>query len=154
MLLNFYGKEVEVDFDGCTYSSPPLVDREEASAEWRIFKRALLKEKTDLIRKRDLSTPPSLQEVKKEMECSGAYAEIFPEIFKLLNILLAMPVGTATAERSFSQMKLIKTRLRSRISGSNLARLMRIAIEGPDLKEVDFNQVLDIFKDQNHRIAL
>ena len=25
---------------------------------------------------------------------------------------------------------------------------------GPDLKEVDFNQVLDIFKDKNHRIAI
>ena len=32
-------------------------------------------------------------------------------MFKLLDILLAMPVGTASAERSFSQMKLIKSRL-------------------------------------------
>ncbi len=100
-----------IDFDGCTYSSPPLVDREEVAAEWRIFKRALVKEKKDLIEKGKLSTPPSLQEVKREMECWGAYAEISPEMFKLLNILIAMPVGTATAERSFSQMKLIKSRL-------------------------------------------
>ena len=28
---------------------------------------------------------------------------------------------------------------------------MYIVIEGPDLKEVNFNQVLDTFKDQNHR---
>ena len=105
-----------------------------------------MKEKRDLIKKGNLSKPPSLQEVKKEMECSGAYAEIFPEMFKLLNILLAMPVGMASAEHSFSQMKLIKSRLRSRISDSNLARLMRIAIEGPALKAVNFNQVLDIYK--------
>ena len=96
---------------------------EEVSAEWKIFKRVLVKEKRDLIKKGNLSKPPSLQEVKKEMECSGAYAEIFPEMFKLLNILLAMPVGMASAEHSFSQMKLIKSRLRSRISDSNLARL-------------------------------
>ncbi len=50
-----------------------------------------------------LFTPQGLQEVKREMECSGTHAEIFPEMFKLLNILIAMPVGTATAERSFSQ---------------------------------------------------
>ena len=31
--------------------------------------------------------------------------------------------------------------------------VMHIVIEGPDLKEVNFNQVLDIFKDQNHCIA-
>ena len=40
---------------------------------------------------------------------------------------------TATVERSFSQMKQIKTRLRSRLSDLNLPRLMRIAIEGPEL---------------------
>ena len=95
VLLDLFGEEVEIDFDGCTYSSPPLVDREEVSAEWKIFKRALVKEKRDLIEKGNLSKPPSLQEGKKEMECSGVYAEIFPEMFKLLNILLAMPVGTA-----------------------------------------------------------
>ena len=48
-------------------------------------------------------------------------------------------VGTATVERSFSQMKFIKTRLRSRISDVNLARLMQITIEGPELTSVDFN---------------
>ena len=30
--------------------------------------------------------------------------------------------------------------------------VMCIVIEGPGLKEVNFNQVLDIVKDQNHRI--
>ena len=92
VLLDLFGEEVEIDFDGWTYSPPPLADREEVSAEWKIFKRALVK---DLIEKGNLSKPPSLQEGKKEMECSGVYAEIFPEMFKLLNILLAMPVGTA-----------------------------------------------------------
>ena len=57
-------------------------------------------------------------------------------------------------ERSFSQMKLIKTRLRSRISDHNLARLMRIAIEGPELSVVDFNEILDVFKEKNRRIQL
>ena len=55
------------------------------------------------------------------------------------------------SERSFSQMKL---RLRNRISDSNLPRLMRIAIEGPELSQVNFNEVLDIFKEQKHRIVV
>ncbi len=59
--------------------------------------------------------------------------------------LLALPVGTATVERSFSHMKMIKTRL-SRLSDENLTHLMRIAIEGPDLSEVNFNEILDIKK--------
>ena len=44
---------------------------------------------------------------------------------------------TATVERSFSQMKFVKTRLRNRLSDINLARLMRILIEGPELTSVD-----------------
>ena len=51
-------------------------------------------------------------------------------------------------------MKLVKTRLRSRINDRNLARLIRIATEGPELVHVDFNEILDIFKAQNHRIQL
>ena len=83
------------------------------------------------------------------MAGSDAYTDIFPEIFKLLNILLTLSVGTATVERSFSQMKLVKTRLRSKIIDSNLASLMRIAIEGPELCSVSFNEILDIFKENN-----
>ena len=75
------------------------------------------------------------------MESTEEYTSIFPEMFKLLNILPSLPVGTATVERSFSKMKLIKTRLRSRISDHNLARLMRIAFEGPELSVVDFNEI-------------
>ncbi len=44
-------------------------------------------------------------------------------------------------------MKMIKTRLRNHLSDENLTHLMRIAIEGPDLSEVNFNEILDIFKE-------
>ena len=47
-----------------------------------------------------------------------------------------------------------QTRLRNRLSNENLTHLMRIAIEGPDLKEVNFNEILDIFKEKNRRIRL
>ena len=49
----------------------------------------------------------------------------------LVNMLLAFPVGTAPVERSSSQMKLIKIHLRIKISDINLAKLMRIEVEGP-----------------------
>ena len=101
-------------------------------AEWKIFKRAIVREKKNLIEKttKKLSKPPSLQELMKEMESSGGYAALFPEMFKLIKILLALPVGTATVERSFSQMKLIKSRLRSRISDINLGQTQK-KIEEP-----------------------
>ena len=60
---------------------------------------------------------------------------------------MALPVGTATVEWSFSQMKLIKTRLCSRLSQSHLEHLLKIAIEGPQLTDVDFDETLDILKE-------
>ena len=91
--------------------------------------------------KQQLSKSPTLQEVKVATESSGAYTEIFPEMFKLLNIIMALFVGTATVERTFSQLKIIKTRLHNRISDVNLIRLMRIAIEGPELVSVNFDKI-------------
>ena len=68
--------------------------------------------------------------------------------------MMALPVVTASVERSFIQMKLIKTRLRSCLSQSNLEHLMKIAIEGPQLTDVDFDEILHIFKEKNRRILL
>ena len=41
----------------------------------------------------------------------------------------------------------------NRLSDENLTHLMRIAMEGPDLNEVNFNEILDILK-KNRRIRL
>ena len=46
-------------------------------------------------------------------------------------------------------MKLIKTRIRNSITDQNLGQLMRIATEGPELSAVNFDKVLEIFK-QTH----
>ena len=85
---------------------------------------------------------------------ADAYGGIFPEMFKMINIMLTLPVGTATVERSFSQMKTIKTSLRNRLNDTNLKRLMRIAIEGPEMKLIDFDEVLDVFRENNRDISL
>ena len=67
---------------------------------------------------------------------------------KLLNIMMALPVH-GTVERMFSQMKLIKTRLRNRLSDSNLEHLMKIAIEGPSITSMKYltflNRKIDVF---------
>ena len=154
LLANFYGREVEVDFKGSTFKSSPVLEVDQLIPEWPVFRWALQKEKEALISSKRLKKAPSFQEVFEAMLLSDAYSEIFPEVYNLVKILLALPVGTATVERSFSVMKMIKTRLRNRLSNENLTHLMRITIEGPDLKEVNFNEILDIFKEKNRRIRL
>ena len=101
-LVGFYGSQVTTEFEGKTYSSPSLVDGDEIYTEWKLFKRALARETKAVIERKNLTKPPTLQEVKKEMESMNAYVDIFPEIFNQLNILLTLRVGTATVEWSFS----------------------------------------------------
>ena len=119
-VVGFYGKQAFVEFEGVTYTSKALIDADETVAEWRIFKRAVVRERDDMMQKKKLAKSPTLQELKVEMTALNTHATIFLNIFKLLDILLTLPVGTATVESSFSQMKMVKTRLHSRLNDVNL----------------------------------
>ena len=63
-----------------------------------------------------------------------------------MNIMMALPGGTACVERSFSQIKLIKMCLFSTLSDLNLEHVMKIAIEWLELTNVDFNEILNSIK--------
>ena len=88
--------------------------------------------------------------IKDTMETS--YASIFPETFKMMNIFLVLPISTASVELSFSDLKMIKTRLHSRLSDCSVAQLMRVSIEG--LKLMQWNLRKYWRKEHNHRILL
>ena len=60
----------------------------------------------------------------------------------------------ATVERSFSDMKQIKDRLRNRLLPASMFKLIIIAIEGPPLHEVDFDEVLALWKAMKPRRLL
>ena len=98
------------------------------------------------------TSPPSLQDIKDSMETS--FACTFPETFKIMNIFLALPIGTASVEQSLSHLKMIKTRLRSRLSDSSVAQLMRVSIEGSEIDAVEFEEILETFKEQSWSTTL
>ncbi len=150
ILADFYGNDATVEYDGTVFTSYPLINRDELLSEWKTFRRALVQEKKSIM----LRNPrPTLQDIQSMQE-HEAYKSIFPQMFCLINVLLSIPMSTATVERSFSQMKLVQNRLRNRLSDVSLAILMRIAIEGPELTDIDFEEILNIFKLQNRRIRL
>ena len=47
-------------------------------------------------------------------------------------------------------------KFRNRLSDCNLSRLMKMAVEGPELimSSVPFDEILDVFKETNRRIEL
>ena len=68
---------------------------------------------------------------------------------------LTLPVSTASVERSFSQMKMIKTRLRNRIGENSLNHLMLIAIESPDeLSENELDCIVNVWNEKPRRIVV
>jgi hypothetical protein len=53
----------------------------------------------------------------------------FPNMFRLLKLVLTIQVSTATTERSFSALKIIKTRLRTSIGDPWMSDLLILMVE-------------------------
>ena len=51
-LANFHGEKAEVTFEGVTYSSLDISNKEELLGEWQVFKRAVFQEKKVIMGKK------------------------------------------------------------------------------------------------------
>ena len=64
----------------------------------------------------------------RELARNDMLVTMFPNLSALSNVCLSISVATASVERSFPQMKVIKTRLRNHIGEKRLSYLMKITI--------------------------
>lgn len=69
----------------------------------------------------------------------------FPNAWVAYRIMLTIPVTVASAERTFSRLKLIKTYLRSTMSQDRLNGLAILSIESKMAGEVDYENVIRTF---------
>ena len=91
----------------------------------------------------------------KELASNDMIKTLFPNLSKIGAICLSIPVTTASVERSFSQMKLIKTRLRSSLNDKSLSDLMKIALESPDeLTDSHLEEVVNVWNIKSRRIVV
>lgn len=83
-----------------------------------------------------------------------------PEFYKLLTIIVTIPVTSASVERSFSALKRIKIFTRNSIGQSRLKNISIISIEKHLVKQLSsqntfYDEVIDMFAEQkNRRIPL
>ncbi|XP_033984520.1 uncharacterized protein LOC117481103 [Trematomus bernacchii] len=84
------------------------------------------------------------------------YKEVFFELFRLCKIAVAIPFSSASCERSFSTLKLVKTFLRSTITDERLSNLGVLSIESRRSKALNLDLFVDRFakSHKNHRILL
>jgi hypothetical protein len=78
---------------------------------------------------------------------------IYNLIDRLLRLLITLPVSTASAERAFSSMKIIKTRLRNKMEDDYLANNLLVNIEGDILDTYNYDEVIADFRSKKGRKA-
>ena len=77
--------------------------------------------------------------------------DMFPNVLLAYKILLTIPVTVASAERSFSKLKILKSYLRSTMSQERLNGLAIVSIESKFLADVDYDKIIDVFAARNAR---
>ena len=90
-----------------------------------------------------------------DMVSNDMLTTMFPNLHNIGTISLSIPFATASVERSFSQMKLIKTWLHSSLKATSLSHLMKIAIESPDeLTDSDLDEIVKVWNQKNRRVSV
>ncbi len=84
------------------------------------------------------------------------FKEVFYQLFRLCCIAVALPVSSASCERSFSALKLIKTHLRTTMTDDRLRNLGVLSIEVRRAKCLDLDDFVRRFAShhRNRRIQL
>lgn len=85
--------------------------------------------------------------------------KIFSETNKLLNLVNSIPTTSASAERSFSCMKRVQTRLRTTQTSERLSKLCILSINKEFLNEISYTKnfydlIIDEFAKTNRKIDL
>ncbi|XP_062170423.1 uncharacterized protein LOC133876156 [Alnus glutinosa] len=106
--------------------------------------------KLDVPKHSDFQNMSTLSELCRGLAHSEK-SKIYPLINKLIRLVLTLLVSTSTTERAFSAMKLIKTRLRSRMEDEFLAGHMVVYIEKEIAKNFTSEMIMDEFYSISNR---
>ena len=101
----------------------------------------------------DTERPKSLLDLLKIL---NPYEEAFPELCRLARISVVLPVSSASAEISFSALKLVKTTLRNAMGNDKLSIFAALSIESMRVKRLDLEEFVDRSAEnyRNRRILL
>ena len=144
LMLAHYGAEQPAEtVDGDEYTKEALISPE-FQTKWKTFRSCLSKKPKG-----------TLYFQLTELTTSDMLRTMFPNISTLANICLSTPVSTASVERSFAQMKLIKTQIRNQIGQFSLSCLMKIAIEALEkLSHSNLDAFISVWNRKPRRIAV
>ena len=92
----------------------------------------------------------SLGELAHNLICSKK-SGVYPSVYRLLQLALLLLVATATVEKAFSAMKIIKNRLRNRMGDQLLNDSLVVYIEKKKLNELSNEAIIQRFQKMKTR---
>ncbi|CAH3167419.1 unnamed protein product [Porites lobata] len=108
-------------------------EADEFKTEWKKLKYDLLSWKEHIPKDtvEGKKGTPTEWSLKRVMAMKSTFGQFYPRSVQVAEAALAIPVSNAWPERGASQLKLIKSRIRSQIKNDLLASLLHITINGP-----------------------
>ena len=129
------------------YSPHSIVNAESTETEYKCFLASVLST-SDL---KSLET----QELMHKVTSNGQLQDMFPNLSKLAEVGLIIPMSTTDCERGISTLGRIKNDLRNRLSCKLLDPLLHIAIEGPEPDDFNYERACAIWSGwRNQRITV
>ena len=98
----------------------------------------------DTLNHPEIKNCKSLADMTKGIIKTGKSSD-YPMVERLLRLVITLPVSTATAERAFSAMKLVKTRLRSKLGDDFLRHCTIVYIEKEIAAKFSSDDIIEIF---------
>ena len=69
----------------------------------------------------------------------------YKNILALMDLLLTLPASSAEAERGFSQLKNVKTKLRTRLTAERVTDLLTVQLNAPSIKDFDPTEAIQLW---------
>jgi hypothetical protein len=86
----------------------------------------------------------TISELSQKMVQIGKYI-CYPLVYRLLKLVLVLTIATATVERIFSGMKIVKTTLSNHMGDAHLSNRLICYVEKEELKKVTNDAVVNRF---------
>ena len=122
----------------------PALKSADVSTEWKTLQHYMTKQPKD-----DMGSQ------LHEVVTNAMLQTIFPNLNTSAHVCLTIPVGTASVERSFLQIKMIKSRLHNQMNETSLSHLMKLAIESPEkLSNSDLEKTVNVWTRKSRRVPV
>ena len=90
-----------------------------------------------------------LEDIKKYVS-----KQVYPNVYKLLQVAITLPISSSTCERSFSAMRRLKTWLRTSMLQNRFNTISILNIEKDIVKHIDNDSIIKKFARKNRTIVL